>query len=101
MNALEKAAIKPYDMVVVNLCPFEKIAIENTGDIDSMVNNIDIVGCALLRAAAKNYKNVTVITDKIDYYVALNANDFGRLISGQSLFHRVKEERKNIFRIFR
>ncbi len=79
MNALEKAAIKPYDMVVVNLCPFEKIAIENTGDIDSMVNNIDIVGCALLRAAAKNYKNVTVITDKIDYYVALNANDFGRL----------------------
>lgn len=79
LSQAEKNAIKPFDMVVVNLCPFEKIVFENNENPDNIFSNIDIVGCALLRAAAKNYKNVTVITDKVDYYVALNANDFGRL----------------------
>lgn len=79
LNTLEASAIKPFDMVVVNLCPFDRIAADFAGDFNEIVNKIDIVGCAVLRAAAKNYKNVTVITDKLDYYVALNANDFGRL----------------------
>ena len=48
-------------------------------DRDEMIKKIDLVGITLLRAGAKNYKNVTVITDKVDYYVALNANEFGRL----------------------
>ena len=78
LSDLERFAVKSFDMVVVNLCPFEKIIFENN-DVGDMISKIDIVGCALLRAGAKNYKNVTVITDKVDYYVALNANDFGRL----------------------
>ena len=78
LSSFEKAAIKPFDMVVVNLCPFEKLVYEYGENIDAIFEHIDIVGCALLRAAAKNYKNVTVIADKVDYYVALNANDFGR-----------------------
>ena len=78
LNELERFAVKAFDMVVVNLCPFEKIIFESN-DVGEMISKIDIVGCALLRAGAKNYKNVTVITDKVDYYVALNANDFGRL----------------------
>lgn len=78
LNELERMAIKSFDMVVVNLCPFEKIVFENENDIDKIMSKVDIAGCALLRAGAKNYKNVTVITDKIDYYVALNSNDFGR-----------------------
>ena len=78
LNELEKFAIKSFDMVVVNICPFEKIMFESS-DVDQMINKIDIVGISILRAGAKNYKNVTVITDKVDYYVALNANDFGRL----------------------
>lgn len=78
LNDMEDALIKPFDMVVVNLCPFDKIAYENP-DIDEAISKIDIAGITLLRAAAKNYKHVTVITDKVDYYVALNANEFGRL----------------------
>ena len=73
MELLERSVIKAFDMVVVNLAPIDNLGAED------IINKIDVVGCAILRAAAKNYKNVTVITDKIDYYVALNANDFGRL----------------------
>ena len=78
LDELEKLAIKSFDMVVVNVCPFEKIE-EEYSNIDDIAKNIDIVGITLLRAASKNYRNVTVITDKVDYYVALNANEFGRL----------------------
>lgn len=78
LNELERLAIKSFDMVVVNICPFEKVMLESN-DVGVMIEKIDIVGVAILRAGAKNYKNVTVITDKVDYYVALNANEFGRL----------------------
>lgn len=77
-NELERLAVKAFDMVVVNICPFEKIVLESN-DVSEMISKIDVAGIAILRAGAKNYKNVTVITDKVDYYVALNANDFGRL----------------------
>lgn len=77
LNELEQLAIKSFDMVVVNICPFEKIMLENN-TIDEIIGKIDIAGLALIRAGAKNYKNVTVITDKVDYYVALNSNEFGR-----------------------
>ena len=70
LNELEKLAIKSFDMVVVNICPLEKIALE-ASDADEMLSKIDIAGVAILRAGAKNYKNVTVIVDKVDYYVAL------------------------------
>ena len=69
LTDLERVAVKPFDMVVVNLCPFEKLALESS-DTDEVISKIDISGITLMRAAAKNYKNVTVITDKIDYYLA-------------------------------
>ena len=78
LNELERIAIKSFDMVVVNVCPYERIILESS-NMDEMIRKIDLVGITLLRAGAKNYKNVTVITDKVDYYVALNANEFGRL----------------------
>lgn len=71
---LEKLAIKNFDMVVVNLYPFEKIASE-TDNIDELVKNIDIGGVALLRAGAKNYKNITVVSDKKDYKRAIGATE--------------------------
>ena len=86
LTDMERAAIKPFDMVVVNLCPFEKLALESN-DTDEVISKIDIAGITLLRAAAKNYKNVTVIADKIDYYVALNANEFGRLKLATKAFY--------------
>ena len=71
---IEKLAIKSFNMVVVNLYPFEKVA-SQTDNIDELVKNIDIGGVALLRAGAKNYKNVTVICDKADYGKAINASE--------------------------
>lgn len=76
LNDLERAVVKTFDMVVVNLRPIDEIIQNPT---DEALSKIDVAGLAVLRAAAKNYKHVTVITDKVDYYVALNANDFGRM----------------------
>ncbi len=56
----------PFSLVVVNLYPFEQYKGVNA-DIDTLVKNIDIGGVALLRAAAKNYKNVSVVCDINDY----------------------------------
>ena len=53
--------IKNIDLVIVNFYPFEKTILE-TKNLDKIIENIDIGGPALVRAAAKNYKFVTVIT---------------------------------------
>jgi phosphoribosylaminoimidazolecarboxamide formyltransferase/IMP cyclohydrolase len=58
--------IQPIDMVVCNLYPFE--AVKNQGaDFDTLIENIDIGGPTMIRAAAKNFKYVSVITDPADY----------------------------------
>lgn len=56
----------PISVVIVNLYPFEAYVGKNT-ETDTLIKNIDIGGVALLRAGAKNYENVIVITDKEDY----------------------------------
>lgn len=66
--------VNNFDMVVVNLYPFEKVA-QQTDNVDELVKNIDIGGVSLLRAGAKNYKNVTVVSDIKDYKRAINANE--------------------------
>ncbi len=53
--------IEAFQMVVVNLYPFEKVAKEQH-DEQTLIDNIDIGGVALLRAGAKNHKNVTVVS---------------------------------------
>ena len=59
------------DLVAVNLYPFEKTAAAGS-DFDSCLENIDIGGPALIRAAAKNHDFVAVLTDPADYPVFLN-----------------------------
>ncbi len=58
--------VTPIDIVVCNLYPFEK-TISGNSNLDDAMENIDIGGVTLLRAAAKNYKYVTVIVDPQDY----------------------------------
>jgi phosphoribosylaminoimidazolecarboxamide formyltransferase/IMP cyclohydrolase len=55
------------DMVVVNLYPFEATIARPACDLASALENIDIGGPAMLRAAAKNHAAVTVVTDTVDY----------------------------------
>lgn len=66
LEELKKQKIKPFDLVVVNLYPFEQIAALGAG-LDEALENIDIGGPAMLRAAAKNHPRVTVICDPNDY----------------------------------
>lgn len=66
LTQLNELNIEPFQMAVVNLYPFEEIS-KQTDDIDKLVNNIDIGGVAILRAASKNFKNVTCVCDIDDY----------------------------------
>ena len=59
--------IGPIDMVVVNLYPFEQTVARDDCDLPMAIENIDIGGPTLLRAAAKNHTAVTVIVDSADY----------------------------------
>lgn len=64
--------ITPIDLVIVNLYPFEKTIAQPGCDLDLAVENIDIGGPTLLRAAAKNYAAVTVVVDSNDYQTVIN-----------------------------
>ncbi len=73
----EKLGIKPIDMVVCNLYPFEKVK-ESGADFETLIENIDIGGPTMIRAAAKNFKYVATVTDVNDYknmILELNEND--------------------------
>ena len=54
------------DLIIVNFYPFQKIVL-NTKNPKEIIENIDIGGPTMVRAAAKNYNNVTIITNKDDY----------------------------------
>ncbi len=62
----ENLGIEPIDLVICNLYPFEKVLKEHA-DFDTLIENIDIGGPTMVRAAAKNFKHVTVITHQSDY----------------------------------
>jgi len=63
---LKKNNFKEIDLVIVNFYPFEK-TLESTNKQNKIVENIDIGGPAMVRAAAKNYNDVTVITNSNQY----------------------------------
>jgi len=58
--------IAPIDLVVCNLYPFEKV-LQQGADFETLIENIDIGGPTMIRAAAKNFKYVSVLTDPSDY----------------------------------
>src|SRR6058998_1154841 len=62
-----KHGIKPIDLVVVNLYPFEKTVAAPSVSLSEAIENIDIGGPSMLRSAAKNHASVTVVVDPADY----------------------------------
>lgn len=72
---LENNNINPIDFVVTNLYPFESVLKNNPNDEELLLENIDIGGHTLIRAAAKNYKDVMVLTDPNDYDIIINKWD--------------------------
>lgn len=64
---MKEHGIQAIDMVVVNLYPFEATVAKPSCTLEEAIENIDIGGPSMLRAAAKNYPYVTVIVDPADY----------------------------------
>src|SRR5580765_185884 len=66
-DALTRNGIPPIDLVVVNLYPFRETVAKSDCTLDDAIENIDIGGPTLLRAAAKNWRHVGVVVDPADY----------------------------------
>jgi phosphoribosylaminoimidazolecarboxamide formyltransferase/IMP cyclohydrolase len=71
MRSLATHGIPLIDMVVVNLYAFEKVAAQKSVPLQELIENIDIGGPTLIRAAAKNYQDVAVVVSPGDYAAVL------------------------------
>ncbi len=69
--SMQAHGIKPIDLLVVNLYPFEA-TVAKGASYDDCVENIDIGGPAMIRAAAKNHADVTVVVEPADYEKVLD-----------------------------
>src|SRR5580765_4126660 len=67
MRAIREHGIPPIDLVCVNLYEFEKIAAKKDAPLEELIENIDIGGPTMIRAAAKNWQDVAVVTSASDY----------------------------------
>jgi phosphoribosylaminoimidazolecarboxamide formyltransferase/IMP cyclohydrolase len=88
---LQQHGIKAIDMVVCNLYPFQQTIAKPDVTLAEAIENIDIGGVALLRAAAKNFARVTVICDPADYAAVAKELGKANVLSDE---HRAKLARK-------
>ena len=70
-SEMSKQKFPTIDLIIVNFYPFQKI-VTNTKNPKQIIENIDIGGPTMVRAAAKNFKNVTIVTNKNDYKSLIN-----------------------------
>ena len=65
-NEMRKQKFPPIDLIIVNFYPFQKV-VTKSHNAKNIIENIDIGGPTMVRAAAKNFNNVTIVTSKNDY----------------------------------
>jgi phosphoribosylaminoimidazolecarboxamide formyltransferase/IMP cyclohydrolase len=75
LRAIAHHGIQPIDVVIVNLYPFAETAKKPGVEFDELVEQIDIGGPSMVRAAAKNFRDVLVVVDPADYPALLEALD--------------------------
>ena len=75
LSAISEQGIQPIDIVVVNLYPFAQTAQASETTFDQLIEQIDIGGPSMVRAAAKNFKDVLVVVDPNDYAFLIEALD--------------------------
>ena len=73
MAQIHEHGIQPIDILVINLYPFKKTVQKPGAKFSEAIENIDIGGPAMIRSAAKNYQDVTVIVDPDDYARVISA----------------------------
>ncbi|VFP86387.1 bifunctional phosphoribosylaminoimidazolecarboxamide formyltransferase/IMP cyclohydrolase [Candidatus Erwinia haradaeae] len=84
---MTSCGIVPIDMVVVNLYPFQEV-ISHGGALDSAIENIDIGGVAMVRSAAKNYKDVAIVIESSEYRNILRELDINNnALTKDTRFH--------------
>lgn len=67
MKQLEELNVVPIDVIAINLYPFKETILKESVDLEDAIENIDIGGPTMIRAAAKNWQDVAVIVDPADY----------------------------------
>lgn len=72
MAKLKELDITPIDLVIINLYPFKTTIMKPDASFEECIENIDIGGPSMLRAAAKNHHDVTVLVDPADYPAVLS-----------------------------
>jgi phosphoribosylaminoimidazolecarboxamide formyltransferase/IMP cyclohydrolase len=78
LQQLEELGAGKIDLVIINFYPFEAALEEKAEDLDSMLENIDIGGPSLVRAAAKNFKDTIVLIDEKDFAPVIAAIESNR-----------------------
>ncbi len=87
MEQIEKLNISTIDIVVVNLYPFKETILKENVSLEEAIENIDIGGPTMLRAAAKNYQDVSVITSSDDYNKVLEELKNNGKVSKETNFY--------------
>jgi len=92
LNATARAAIPLIDLVVVNLYPFAQTVSRAGCTLEEAVENIDIGGPTMVRAAAKNWQHVAIVTDPADYPALIaEMKSASGAISGETRFWLAKK----------
>lgn len=89
---MEELGIEPIDLIVVNLYPFEETVRRNNVTLEEALEQIDIGGPTILRAAAKNYKSKAVVTRPSQYdRILAEMRENGGSLSEQTCFELAQE----------
>ncbi len=84
-QVMQEHGIAPIDLVVINLYPFAATVAKPNCSLEDAIENIDIGGPAMLRAAAKNYAHVAVVVDPTDYPKIVNLLNKGDAVLDQDM----------------
>jgi phosphoribosylaminoimidazolecarboxamide formyltransferase/IMP cyclohydrolase len=87
MEQIKKLGVTPIDIVVVNLYPFKETILKEGVELEEAIENIDIGGPTMLRSAAKNYQDVSVIVDPSDYEKVLSELKENNKVSKDTNFY--------------
>jgi phosphoribosylaminoimidazolecarboxamide formyltransferase/IMP cyclohydrolase len=79
MRQLDRLGIEPIDIVAINLYPFKQTVLKDGVTFEQAIENIDIGGPTMIRAAAKNYQDVAVVVDPVDYTLLVDKLKEGEL----------------------
>ncbi|MDR1892692.1 MAG: bifunctional phosphoribosylaminoimidazolecarboxamide formyltransferase/IMP cyclohydrolase, partial [Oscillospiraceae bacterium] len=82
MEQIESLGVAPIDIVAINLYPFKQTILKPGVTLEEAVENIDIGGPTMLRAAAKNWQDVAVLADPADYQIVLSELEAGGITQG-------------------